>query len=144
MDIRKLSIRLMVGWSAIYIVAGLIALLFYTNVFTTGCVTDAKTIYLMQIIGVMTALAMIPVALGGFKRLMVRVAEKPYEDRLRIYTVCSWIRLAAFFIVVGYGVALYFLINDSIGLYCAVIGAICSMFCFPTRNTIEYEVNRND
>lgn len=52
---------------------------------------------------------------------------------------CSWLRLLAFFIVMVFGMLLYYLIDDSLGLYVAVIAAVCSMFCFPTKAAIESE-----
>lgn len=141
MESGKLTWSLRIGWYAIYVVAGVIALLFELGTLDKGSVTDAGHIYIMQIVGVMSALAMIPLALGGFKKMMDRIGDKPFEDRLKIYVICSWLRLSAFFIVVGYGLVLYYLINDDIGLYCAVIGAICSMFCYPSKGAIEYDLN---
>ena len=70
-----------------------------------------------------------------------RLVEVGYpEDRIaRIYTTCSLLRISAFFIVIVFGVLLYYLINDTIGLYIAVIGAICSLFAIPTKAGIENE-----
>ena len=70
-----------------------------------------------------------------------RLDEKNYpeEKKERIYMTCSWLRLAAFFVVIEFGVVLYYLINDTIGLYIAVIGAICSLFAIPTKAGIGQE-----
>ena len=144
MNPRKLSIRLLAGWFSIYAASGIVALLFETGLLEKGVVQDTRTIFILQTVGVLISLAMIPVALGGFKKLMDRIEDRPLEDRVRIYTVSSWLRIAAFLIVVVFGVALYYLINDDIGLYCAVIGAICSMFSIPTRNTVEYDLDWDD
>lgn len=144
MESGKLAWRLRAGWIAIYVVAAVIALLFECGILAKGSVTDNGHIYIMQIVGVMSALAMIPLALGGFKKMMDRIEDRPFESRLKIYVICSWLRIAAFFIVVEYGIVLYYLINDDIGLYCAVIGAICSMFCFPTKGAIEYDLDWDD
>lgn len=134
----------MIGWFAIYIAAGIVAIVFETGLVEKGLVSSDKAVFILQAIGVLLALSMIPVALGGFKKMMDRLEDKPFEKRVRIYSVCSWLRLAAFFIVVTFSVLLYYLINDDIGLYCAVIGAICSMFCFPTKGMVEYDVDWNE
>lgn len=141
MDSKKLALRLLAGWIAIYVVAGIIILLFETGVYPKGLVTDTGTIYVMQVVAVMVSLAMIPIALRGFKKMMDRLEDKPFRKRLGIYMTFSWLRLAAFFLVVEYSVLLYYLINDDIGLYCGVIGAICSMFCIPSGKTLEYETD---
>ena len=131
----------MTGWSSIYVITGLTALLFSLGVFKAGSVTQPKTIYVLEVIGVLASLALIPLALRGFKKMVDRLDEKEYpEDKIeRIYMACSWLRLLAFFAVIEFGVLLYYLINDSIGLYIAGIGAICSLFSFPTKGGIEHE-----
>ncbi len=131
----------MAAWISNYLVAGITALLFKLGVLETGCITDTRTIYLLQVIGVAIALALIPLSLRGFKRMVDRLDEKNYsEERIyRIYMTCSILRNEAFFIVIVFGTMLYFLIDDNIGLYIAAIGAICSMFAFPTKGAIESE-----
>ena len=57
---------------------------------------------------------------------------------------CSMLRIEAFFLVIEFGVALYYLLSDTIGLYIAAIGAICSMFAFPTKAGIEQETGFYD
>ena len=146
MDTKKMSFKLMTGWSFIYVIAGVTAILFSFGALKAGSVTQPKTIYVLEVIGVLASLALIPLALRGFKKMIDRMDEKEYpEDKIeRIYMTCSWLRLAAFFVVVEFGVVLYFLINDSIGLYIAAIGAICSMFAFPTKAGIEHETGYFD
>ena len=136
-----MSVKLMAIWFSIYVIAGITALLFEFGPLKNLSVTDAKTIYILQVIGVLASLALIPLALRGFKKMVDRLDEKEYPDNKieKIYMTCSLLRLEAFFLVIEFGVILYYLINDSIGLYIAVIGAICSMFAFPTKAGIENE-----
>jgi len=131
----------MAGWLSSYIVAGIIALLYELGLLTIGVLTQPKTIYILEVLGVLFSLALIPLALRGFKKMIDRLDEKDYpEERIaRIYMTCSWLRLAAFFIVIVAGVWLYYLINDTIGLYIAAIGAICSLFAVPTKAGVENE-----
>lgn len=128
-------------WVAIYVVAGIIAALYEFGPFQAGIVTSTKTIYILEVAGVLCSLALIPLALKGFKNMIDILAEKDYpqEKIVRIYLTCSLLRLFAFFLVVEYGVILYYLINDTIGLYIAGIAAICSLFSVPTKAGIEHE-----
>ena len=131
----------MIGWIAIYVIAGVTALLFEFGPLKGFAVSEAKVIYILEVVGVLASLALIPLALRGFKKMVDRLDEKNYpeEKKERIYMTCSWLRLAAFFVVIEFGVVLYYLINDTIGLYIAVIGAICSLFAIPTKAGIGQE-----
>ena len=141
MNTKKMSIKLLIGWFAIYIIAGVTVLLFESGPLNGLSLTDVKTIYILEVTGVLASLALIPLALRGFKKMVDRLDEKEYtEEKIeKIYMTCSWLRLLAFFAVIEFGVILYYLINDSIGLYIAAIGAICSLFAFPTKAGIEHE-----
>lgn len=141
MESKKMARRLLAGWLSGYVVSGIIAALYEWGPLVKGTVTDSKTVYLLQVIGVIASLALIPLALKGFHKMMLKLDEKDWDDDriLRFYMTCSWLRLLAFFAVMVFGTLLYYLIDDSIGLYIAVIAAICSMFSFPTKDAVENE-----
>lgn len=132
----------MAAWLSCYVNAGVAALLFEYGALPKGCITDAGTIYILQIVGVVMALALIPLSLRGFKKMVDKLDGKDYPEMkiYRIYMTCSMLRIGAFFIVIVFGIILYYLINDTIGLYVAAIGAICSLFAFPTKGAIEEEI----
>ena len=146
MNTKRMSIKLMAMWISMYIIAGIIALLFQYGPMQGMSVSEPKVVYILQVIGVLAALALIPLALRGFKKMVDRLDEKEYpEDKIeRIYMACSVLRLAAFSIVIEFGVVLYYLLNDTIGLYIAAIAAICSMFAIPTKAGIEHETGYFD
>jgi O-antigen/teichoic acid export membrane protein len=139
MEIKKISARLKFGWFGMYALAGIIALFFETGILSRGSVTEDKTAYIMQIVGILLALAMIPISLKGFKRMIDRFDEKEYSDNriLHIYEICSWLRLIAFLVVIAGGTILYYILDDTIGLYMAGIGALCSLFCFPSLGAVK-------
>lgn len=141
MNTKRMSRRLLIGWIAIYVVAAVTVLLYECGLLSSGAVTQAKGIYILEVIGVLSSLALIPLALRGFKRMVDRLDDKEYPDEkiAKVYMTCSWLRLVAFFMVVEYGVVLYYIINDNIGLYISAIAAICSLFSFPTKAGIEHE-----
>ena len=146
MNTKKMAVKLMIAWCFIYVAAGIIALLFEFGPLKGVAVTEAKTIYILEVIGVLASLALIPLALRGFKKMVDRLSDKEYpEEKIeRIYMLCSLLRIGAFFMVVEFGVVLYYILNDTIGLYIAVIGAICSMFAIPTKAGVEHETGYYD
>ena len=141
MDTKKMALKLMIAWCSVYVIAGITVLLFEFGPLKGMTVTDAKTIYVLEVIGVLASLALIPLALRGFKKMVDRLDDKEYpEEKIeKIYMICSMLRIEAFFLVVEFGVVLYYLLNDTIGLYIAAIAAICSMFAIPTKAGIEHE-----
>lgn len=141
MNTKKMSVVLLAAWISIYVIAGITALLFERGPLNGLSVTDDKTVYILEVVGVLASLALTPLSLRGFKKMVDRLDEKEYpEEKIgKIYMICSLLRLEAFFLVIEFGVILYYLINDSIGLYIAAIGAICSMFAIPTKAGIEHE-----
>ena len=141
MNTKKMSLKLLVGWISIYVIAAVTSFLFERGILERGAITEARTIYIMLTVGVLVTLAIIPLSLRGFKRMVDRLDEKEYpESKIqKIYMTCSWLRIAAFFAVVEFGVLYYYLIDDSIGIDLAAIGAICSLFAFPTKNGVEHE-----
>ncbi len=141
MNTKKMSLKLLVGWISIYVIAAVTSFLFERGILERGVITEPRTIYIMLTVGILVTLAIIPLSLRGFKRMVDRLDEKEYpESKIqKIYMTCSWLRLAAFFAVVEFGVLYYYLIDDSIGIDLAAIGAICSLFAFPTRNGVEHE-----
>ena len=146
MNTKTMSVKLMAIWISMYIIAGAVALLFEFGPLKGVTVTAPKVVYVLQVIGVLAALALIPLALRGFKKMVDRMDEKEYpEEKIeKIYMACSVLRLAAFTIVIEFGVMLYYLLGDTIGLYIAAIGAICSMFAIPTKAGIEHETGYFD
>ena len=136
----------MAMWISMYLTAGIIALLFEIGPLEGVAVTSPKAVYVLEVVGVLAALALIPLALRGFKKMVDRLDEKEYpEEKIgQIYMTCSVLRIAAFSLVIEFGVVLYYLLNDTIGLYIAAIGAICSMFAFPTKAGIEHETGYFD
>lgn len=146
MNTKKMSIKLMAMWISMYITAGIIALLFEIGPLKGLSVTALKVVYVLEVVGVLAALALIPLALRGFKKMVDRLDEKEYpEEKIeKIYMACSVLRIAAFSLVIEFGVVLYYLLNDTIGLYIAAIAAICSLFAFPTKAGIEHETGYFD
>ena len=146
MNTKRMSVVLMAIWICMYVTAGIIALLFEFGPLKGMSVTEPKVVYILEVIGVLAALALIPLALRGFKKMVDRLDEKEYpEEKIeRIYMACSVMRLAAFTLVIEFGVMLYYLLSDTIGLYIAAIGAICSMFAIPTKAGIEHETGFYD
>lgn len=129
---------------AIYVIAVIIAAVFEIGLVSKGLISEVSTVYIMEVIGVVISLGLIPLSLKGFKKVVSRVADKKSDRKANFYMIIAGLRLLAFFVVIEYGVMLYYLINDSIGLYCALIGVVCSLFCFPSVSQVESELGSDE
>ncbi len=125
---------------SIYLIAGIIALVFEMGWLPTGVVKSDTTNYMLQIAGILCSLALIPISLKGFHLSSKMMDDKPFEERVRIYKLISNLRIFAFFLVIEFGIVLNYLIDDTVGLYCAGIGFICSLFCFPTNAQVSNDI----
>lgn len=137
---RALTIKLV----AIYVIAVIIAAVFEIGLISKGLIFEVSTIYTMEVIGVVISLGLIPISLKGFKKAVSRVSEKKPNRKVVFYMFIAGLRLLAFLVVIEYGVLLYYLVNDTIGLYCALIGFICSIFCFPSVSQVESELGSDE
>ena len=75
-----MSVKLMIGWIAIYVIAGVTALLFEFGPLKGFAVSEAKVIYILEVVGVLASLSLIPLALRGFKKMVDRLDEKNYPE----------------------------------------------------------------
>ena len=99
---------------------------------------------ILEVIGVVMSLGLIPISLRGFKKTVSRIAEKQSDSKVKFYMTITLLRLFAFFVVIEYGIVMFYLVNDTIGLYCAVIGFFCSLFCFPSVGQVESELGSEE
>ena len=73
-----MSLKLLEGWISIYVIAAVTSFLFERGILERGVITEARTIYIMLTVGVLVTLAIIPLSLRGFKRMVDRLDEKEY------------------------------------------------------------------
>ena len=137
---RDLRIKLI----AVYLIAGIIALIFEMGWLPKGVIENDMTNYILQIIGILGSLALIPVSLKGFHVSAKLMDDKPLEKRVKLYKLLSNLRISAFLLVIEYSMTLYYLIDDTVGLYCAAIGFICSLFCFPTNAQVSNDIQEDE
>jgi hypothetical protein len=137
---RDLRIKLI----AVYLIAGIIALIFEMGWLPKGVIENDMTNYILQIIGILGSLALIPVSLKGFHVSAKLMDDKPFEQRVKLYKLLSNLRISAFLLVIEYSMILYYLIDDTVGLYCAAIGFICSLFCFPTNAQVSNDIQEDE
>jgi len=66
------------------------------------------------------------------------------EARRRCYVKWSEVRLAMFVAVVLVNLSVYYMTVDNMCGYCALIGAIASLFCWPTKEGVATELTMKE
>jgi len=140
MEYRIIARRLRTILIAFYVCVLSTAAVFELSVIPKGLVTEPKTIYILQVVAVVLALALIPISFKSLKGIMERHEDDPDAKRMSLYITLSVLRQVLYFIVMEFSIVLYYLINDTIGLYCLAIGFICSLFCYPTEKSVENDM----
>lgn len=131
------------GFIAVWALPVLLAFLYETDVLPKGLYAgDSRTDYILQNIGILLTIGMIPFALRIFSlHLVKRVKELPLLQALKSYRLWSDIRLCLLFVPAFLNIQFYYLTLNTTGLFCALMALIATLFCVPSRNRILNELD---
>ncbi|MBR4433656.1 MAG: hypothetical protein IKS80_04005 [Bacteroidaceae bacterium] len=138
--------RLRLEFVAYVLLAVLLVVLYETHVFAKGAlVGDVSAIYVAECAGILLAVVLTPVALKSFHKALVRMVYMDDDAaRRRCYVKWNEIRLAMFVTVVLVNLSVYYMTADNMCGYCALIGAIASLFCWPTKEGVATELTMKE
>ena len=140
---KQILKRLRIEFFAYVVLAGLLILLYETHVFYEGgLVGNVSGTYMAECAGILLAVALIPLALKSFHKALLRMAGMDDDAaRRRLYVKWNEIRLSMFLVVVLLNLSIYYTTVENICGYCALIGAIASLFCWPTKEGVTIELS---
>ena len=146
MSNQQILLRLRLEFVAYVLLSLLLVLLYETCVFTKGALAgDVTVVYVAESAGILLAVTLIPVALRSFHKALIRMA---YMDddvlRRRSYVRWSEIRLAMFVVIVLVNLSVCYMTSDNMCGYAALIGAIASLFCWPTKEGVATELTMKE
>ena len=134
--------RLRIEYIAFVLLAVLLVVLHETHVLPEGLLVGHTTaVYVCECAGILLTIALIPLALKSFHKALLRMAL--IEDaaaRRRSYVKWNEIRLAQFVVIVLLNTSIYYATLDNMCGYCAIMGVIASLFCWPTKSGVEVEL----
>ena len=129
---KQILLRLRIEYIVYILLALLLVALYELQVFTKGTMEGHTTaVYVLECIGVLLTVVLVPLALKSFHVALERIAEKEEQEHRRSYVKWNEIRLAMFVVVVLVNISIYYVASSTTCGYCAVIGAIASLFCLP-------------
>lgn len=102
---------------------------------------DGQKCYLLQTLGVLLALGLIPFSLKMFSLAVIRrLPELDAEQALKVYRRWSEVRLAMLMVVTVVNLSVYYVTLSSIGGLCALLGGLASLFCWPDVQRMKSEL----
>jgi len=134
---KNIITGLRIIYFSVLLTAGLIVLLFETNLLVGGGPLDPGTLYIVQMAGVLMTIVSIPVALKLMTFSKVRSQVKENEPR---YCLWSIIRLGMLSVPLFYNVLMYYFLGfETTFAYLALMCLVPFLFVWPSRGKMEYE-----
>lgn len=139
---RQILKRLRWEFVAYVLLSVLLIVLYETHVFYEGAlIGNPKGTYIAECAGILLTVSLTPLALKSFHKALLRMARMDDDAaRRRCYVKWSEIRQALFLVVVLLNLSIYYTTMENICGYCALIGAIASLFCWPTLEGVTTEL----
>ena len=108
-------------------------------------VQDPRTSYMLEVLGVLLTICLIPFSLRLFSLSLVRcVKHRALLDAIVSYRRWNEIRLALLLVPALVNLAVYYWTLETTGLLCAAMVMIASLFCVPGMKRLENELNLNN
>lgn len=141
--INQLLRLLQLEYGCLWALSLLLVALYESNYFVAGgYVGDAQAAYLLQCGGILLAVGLIPLALRIFSfSLVKRIRFLNLEEALKSYRRWSEIRMGLLLAPLLINLSSYYLTLDNMGLLCASMTLIASLFCLPSRSRLENELD---
>ena len=141
--ISRLLGCLKVEYSLMWIIVLAAVVLYESDVIPQGMwVDDARLAYLMQVLGILMTVGVIPLSVYMFKVILTRrIRRLSLLEALKSYRRWSEARLILLLIPLLFDVFIYYSILDTAGLLCAAMMILASLFCVPSRKRLLSELD---
>ena len=141
--VGKLLGCLKVEYGAFWLLTLLTVALYELDVLPQGIlVEDVRTSYMLEVLGILLTVCLIPLSLRLFSLSLVRcVQQRTLLDAVSSYRRWNEIRLALLLVPVLVNLSIYYWTLNTTGLFCAAMALVASFFCVPGRKRLENELN---
>jgi len=121
----------------------LLVILFQSGIILEGAYADDFNMqYILQTIGILTTIALVPFSLKIFSvKLNKVIKEADLAKALKLYQYWGNVRLMILAFVTYLNIIIYYMTLNNIGGLCALIGITASVFCLPGEKKLREEMN---
>lgn len=141
--INRLLNRLKSEYAVFWILCVLLVVLYEVDLLPQGIwVGDVRMEYILEVTGILMAIALIPLSLRVFNLSLTRyVRQLPLEEALKSYRRWSEVRLAMMLAPALFNLSVYYWTLDTTGLLCGGMVLVSSLFCIPGRKRLLVELD---
>ena len=146
MSNQQILRRLRLEFVAYVLLAVLLVVLYGTHSFAKGALAGhAGAVYAVESAGILLTIGITPLALRSYHKALIRMVYMDDDAaRRRCYVKWNEIRLAMFVAIVLVNISVYYVTADNMCGYCALIGVIASLFCWPTSDGVATELTMKE
>lgn len=128
---------------AVWAIPLFLSVLYETNCLSKGLYAgDAQMEYILQSVGILLTIGLIPFALRMFNlNLVKRIRELPLAQAMKSYRLWSDIRLCLLLVPAILNLSFYYLTLNTTGLFCAAMALLASLFCIPSYSRVMSELD---
>lgn len=141
--IKQLLKCLQVEYVLVWVLPLVLVVLYETGIMVEGAYAgDIRMDYILQTIGILLAVGLIPLSLRLFSLSLVKnVKQLSLPEALKSYRRWSEVRIGMLLAPVLVNLSFYYLTMNNTGVLCAMMALIASLFCIPTRKRMLDELD---
>lgn len=141
--INKLLRCLQLEYVLVWVMPLFLVVLYEAGILAEGVYAgDARMDYILQTVGVLLTIVLIPLSLRLFSLSLVKhVKRLSLPDALISYRRWNEIRAGILLVPVLVNLSFYYLTLNNTGVLCAMMALLASLFCVPTRKRMLDELD---
>lgn len=142
-EINRLLNYLKIEYALLWIICILTVLLYEQDILPQGILTnDAHAGYILQVSGILLAVAFIPLSLRLFSLSLTKyIKQLALTEALKSYRRWNEVRISLLLVAALTNLSIYYWTLNTTGLLCSGMVFIASMFCIPGRQRILHELD---
>lgn len=140
--IKQASRHIEISFYAVWGMVILLVALFELEWLPVGALeAQARSVYYLQTVGVLMALALIPTSLKYFHVQVQKLHGQVDRAKvLRRYLVLSYLRIGGLALPILFNLVLYYLSLNKAPGFMALITLLATIFCIPSEQRLKYEL----
>lgn len=145
-EIGRLLGCLRIEYGLFWIACLMLVVLYEWDILPQGVLAgDARMEYVLEVAGILMAVALIPLSLRLFSLSLTRYVRRlALEQALKSYRRWNEVRIALLAVPALLNLSVYYWTLDTTGLLCGGMVLVAALFCIPTRERLLDELDLHD
>ena len=142
-EIARLLRCLKIEFALLWVLCVILVVLYECDILPQGILADdARTGYMLQVLGILLAVGLIPLSLRLFSLSLTKyVRTLPLVEALKSYRRWNEVRVCLLLVAALINLSVYYWTMDTTGLLCTGMVLVASLFCVPGRERMMSELD---